>query len=138
MDRKLIGLGHDPHNLQFVVSNIDSRLYLVNDSGIIAKEMEHVSSDNVVSETLASSRDTTELPRDIETLHEQLSKARLEIKGLRIKLTNRNAALDDLRSKLEAAKQKLAAFDEMQGEVEALKQQTAKAKRFWAQNVSSC
>ena len=52
-------------------------------------------------------------------------------------MTNRNATLDEVRSELEAAKQKLAAFDEMQGEVEALKkslkQQTAKAKRFWTQ-----
>jgi len=46
-----------------VVSNVDSKLYLLNGSGIIAKEMEHVNSDNVVSETLASSRDANELPR---------------------------------------------------------------------------
>ena len=101
IDGKLIKLGHEP---QVVVSNVDSRLYLVNDSGIIAKEMEHMSSDNVASETLSSSCDTNELPRDIEMLHEQLSEARLEIEGLRTELTNQNAALDDLRSKLEAAR----------------------------------
>jgi len=106
IDGKFIEFGHEPRNIQVAVSNVDSRLYLVNDSGIIAKEMEHVSSDNV-SETLASSRDTNELPRDIETLHEQLSKAHLEIEGLCTELTNRNVALDDLNSELEVAKQNL-------------------------------
>ena len=66
IDGKLIELGHKPRNIQVVVSNVDSKLYLVNDSGIIAKEMEHVSNDNVVSEGQASSRDANELPRDVE------------------------------------------------------------------------
>ena len=66
IDGKLIKLGHEPRNIQVVVSNVDSKLYLVNDSGIIAKEMEHVSNDNVVSEGQASSRDANELPRDVE------------------------------------------------------------------------
>ena len=83
IDGKLIELGHEPRNIQVVVSNVDSKLYLVNDSGIITKEMEHVSSDNVVSESRASSRDANELPIDVETLTEQLSEARLEIEGLR-------------------------------------------------------
>ena len=83
IDGKLIELGHEPRNIQVVVSNVDSKLYLVNDSGIITKEMEHVSSDNVVSESRASSRDANELPTDVETLTEQLSEARLEIEGLR-------------------------------------------------------
>ena len=114
-------------------------LYLVTDSGIIAKEkdLEHVSSDNVVPEVHVTSHDTNELPNDTETLHKQLREARLEIEGLRTELSNRNAALDDLRSQLAAATHKLAAVDELQAEVEALtkslKQQTAKAKRFWSQ-----
>ena len=91
-----------------------------------------MSNDNVVSKGHASSRDVNELPRDVETLTEQLSGGRLEIEGLRNELTNRNVTLDELRSELEAATQKLTAFDEMQGEVEALKkllkQQTTKAK----------
>ena len=134
IDGKLIELGHKPRNIQVVLVMWIQNL---NDSGIIAKEMEHVSSDNVVSEGHASSRDANELPRDVEMLTEQLSKVRLEIEGLHNELTNRNAKLDELHSKLEAAKQKLAAFDEMQGEVAALKkslkQQTAKAKQLWTQ-----
>ena len=136
IDGKLIRLGHEPRNTQVVVSNADSRLYLVTDSGIIAKEknLEHVSSDNVVSEVHVTSHDTNELPNDTETLHKQLREARLEIEGLRTELSNRNAALDDLRSQLATATHKLAAVDELQAEVEALtkslKQQTAKAKRF--------
>ena len=85
-----------------MVSNVDSKLYLVNDSGIIAKEMEHVSSDNVVSEGHALSRDADadKLPRDVETLTEQLSKVRLEIEGLHNELTNQNVKLNELRSEL--------------------------------------
>ena len=82
IDGKLIKLGHKPHNIQVVVSNVDSKLYLVNDSGIIAKEIEHVSSDNVVSEGHSLSRDANELPRDVEMLTEQLSEVCLEIEGL--------------------------------------------------------
>ena len=99
--------------------------------------MEHVGSDNVVSEghVLSRDADANKLPRDVETLTEQLSEVRLEIEGLHNELTNQNVKLDELRSELEAAKQKLTAFDEMQGEAEALKkslkQQTTKAKRFW-------
>ena len=136
---KLIELGYEPRNTQVLVSNVDSRLYLVNDSGIIANEVEHVSSDNVnvVPEARMTSREAAELRSDIETLHKQLHEAHLEIEGLRIELGNRNAALDDLRSELAVATRKLATVDELQGEVESLKkllkQQTAKAKQFWAQ-----
>ena len=62
IDGKLIQLGHDPRNTQVVVSKVDSRLYLVNDYGFVAKEMEHVSSDNVVLEALVTSHGTNELP----------------------------------------------------------------------------
>ena len=63
IDGKLIQLGHDhPRNTQVVVSKVDSRLYQVNDSGFVAKEMEHVSSDNVVLEALVTSHGTNELP----------------------------------------------------------------------------
>jgi len=102
IDGKLIELGHKPRNIQVVVNNVDSILYLVNDndSGIIVKEMEHVSSDNVVSEGHASSCHANELPRGVEMLTEQLSEACLEIEGLHNDLTNQNAKLDELRSEL--------------------------------------
>ena len=77
-------------------------MYLVNDSGILAKEMEHVGSDNVVSEghVLSRDADANKLPRDVETLTEQLSEVRLEIEGLHNELTNQNVKLNELRSEL--------------------------------------
>ena len=107
IDGKLIQLGHEPCNTQVVVSKVDSRLYLVNDTGIVTKEMEHVSSDNVVPEALVTSHGTNELPNDVETLHKLLREVRLEIESLCIDLSNRNAALDDLHTELAAATHKL-------------------------------
>ena len=133
---KLIQLGHEPRNIQVVISNVDSRLYLANDSGIIATDMEHVSTDNMVPESLVTPREVYESPNKTDTQREQLREARLEIEGLRIDLRNRNAALDEVRLELEASKRKLAAVDELQREVatlrKSLKQQTEKAKRFLA------
>ena len=111
--------------------------YIVNDSGIIATEMEHVSTNNMVPESPVRSRAVDELPYETAVLHKQLCEARLEIEGLRIDLSNRNAALDAVRLELEDSKRKLAAVDELQEEVATLKksleQQTEKAKRIWAQ-----
>ena len=72
-----------------------------------------------------------------DTLHEQLSKIRLKIKGFRIDLYNQNVAPDALRSELEASTCKLTAVDGLHREVAALnklqKQQTKKAKQLWVQ-----
>ena len=87
----MIQLGHEPHNIQVVVSNADSRLYLVNDSGKIAKEMEHVITHNILPKSLVTSHEDNKLPN---TPREQLCKARLEIEGFRIDLSNQNVALD--------------------------------------------
>ena len=64
--------------------------------------MEHVGSDNVVSEghVLSRDADANKLPRDVETLTEQLSEVRLEIEGLHNELTNQNVKLNELRSEL--------------------------------------
>ena len=106
-------MGHEPRNIQLVISNVDSRLYLVNDSGIIATEMEHASTDNMVPESLVTPCEVYESPNEIDTQREQLREARLEIEGLRIDLRNQNAALDEIRLELEASKRKLAAVDEL-------------------------
>ena len=137
IEGKLIQLGHEPRNIQVVVSNVDSSLYIVNDSGIIATEMEHVSTNNMVPESPVRSCAVDELLYETAILRKQLCKAHLKIEGLCIDLSNQNAALDAVRLELEHSECKLAAVDELQEEVatlkKSLKQQTEKTKRFWAQ-----
>ena len=129
IEGKLIKLGHKPHNTQVIVGKVDSRLYLLDDSEIIVKEVEHVSNEAVV-----------------ETHLQQMS-YRMKccciknysrcISNLRNELSSRDAMLDTLRSELVTATQKLATVKELQVEVQTLKKslrmQTAKAKRFWKQ-----
>ena len=47
IERKLIQLGHEPRNTQVIISNVDSRLYLVNDSGTSSRDRarEHENND---------------------------------------------------------------------------------------------
>ena len=64
-----------------VINNVDSRLYLVNDSGKIATEMEHMSTDNMVPESHVTPLEVHESPNDTDT---QFREAYLEIEGLKI------------------------------------------------------
>ena len=93
----------------------------MNDSGIIATEMEHVSTNNMVPESLVRSCEVDELPYDTAILRKQLCEVCLKIEGFCIDLSNRNVALDAVHLELEASKCKLVAVNELQGEVAMLK-----------------
>ena len=150
IEGKLIQLDREPRNTQVVVSSEDARLYLVDDSGIISEECEHVSRENFNSthtahETPNKSRTPTpELineSTDVEVLRTALHKARLEIEGLRAAMNERDVTLTGLRAELESVREELVASSsatqalrtEMGTLKQSLKSQTAKAKQFWAQ-----
>ena len=123
----------------------------MDDSGIISKELEHVSHENFNSETHTdheipngSHAPTTELMGDdssTQSLRTALNEARLEIEGLRTSLTEREETLVGLRNELELVRKELGSSNHataaLRTEVRMLKQdlksQTAKAKRFWTQ-----
>ena len=131
----MLELGHEPRNTQIIVASADSKLYLVDESGIIRQESEHVSVENASTHDINNAHVTSEM----ETLREELQKARLDIKGLRNGVHKRDETLAGLRVKLETAKTGLR---ESRAEVETLRSevkiQTAKLKRFWAQKWNSC
>jgi len=63
-----------------------------------------------------------------------LNEARLDIKGLRTTLNDRDALLAELHAELEASKHVAGALHtEVSTLKQGLKSQTAKAKRFWSQ-----
>ena len=117
-------------NRQITVASADSKLYLVDESGIIRQESEHVSVENAGTHDINNAHVTSE----IETLREELQEVYLDIKGLCNSVHERDETLAGLRVELETAKMGLR---ESPAEVEMLhskvKIQTAKSKPFWAQ-----
>ena len=130
IEGKLLELGHEPRNTQIIVASADSKLYLVDESGIIRQESEHVSVENASTHNINNAHVTSE----IETLREELREARLDIESLRNNVHERDETLGGLHVVLETAKTGLR---ESLSEVEMLRRevkvQTAKLKRFWAQ-----
>ena len=128
IEGKLVELGHEPRNTQVIVASVDSTLYLVDESGIIGQESEHVSPENL------NTNNNSHVINDIETLRGQLREACLEIEGLRGRVHERDETLAGLRAEIETAN---AGLQDARAEAETLrrevKTQTAKAKRFWAQ-----
>ena len=100
IEGKLIKLGHEPHNTQVIVGKVDSRLYLLDDSEIIVKEVEHVSNEAVVETHL-------------QQMSYRMKRCCIKncsrcISNLQNELSSRDAMLDTLRSELATATQKLA------------------------------
>ena len=95
IEGKLMELGHEPRNTQVVMANTDSRLYLVDASGIIREEPEHVSLDNRVDSHVNTrvTSNNNETDDAIDTLRRELREARLEIEGLRNEIRTRDEAL---------------------------------------------
>ena len=46
IEEKLIELEYEPRNIQVIVASADSKLYLVDESGILKQESEHVSRED--------------------------------------------------------------------------------------------
>ena len=125
IEGKLLELGHEPRNTQIIVASADSKLYLVDESGIIRQESEHVSVETASTHDINNAHMTSE----IKTLREELREARLDIKGLHNSVHERDETLAGLHIELETAETGLR---ESRAEVEMLhsevKIQTAKAK----------
>ena len=92
---KLIELGHEPRNVQVIVASADSKLYLVDESGIIKQELEHVSPKN-----MSTHNNNSNVTNEIDTLQRALQEVRLEIEGLRETVHERDGTL---RAELETA-----------------------------------
>ena len=132
IEGKLVELEYEPRNVQVVVANADSKLYLVNESGILKQESEHVSCEDFYTHN--NNNNISHVTTDIESLQGELWEARLEVEGLRERVRERDETLAALRVELETAN---AGLNEARAEIETLhrevKVQTAKAKRFWTQ-----
>lgn len=131
-------LSYEPRNVQVIVANEDSRLFLVNESGIVKEESDHVSVEiNAHVHTDSHVTINNESVEEINTLRRQLNEARLEIEGLRNEMNTRDETLAALRSELDTANENLRTAEGSRAEIErlqdALKLQTTKAKRFWSQ-----
>ena len=132
IEGKLVELEYEPRNVQVVVANANSKLYLVNESEILKQESEHVSREDFYTHN--NNNNISHVTTDIESLQGELREARLEDKGLRERVRERDETLAALRVELETAN---AGLNEAHAEIETLRRevkvQTAKAKRFWTQ-----
>ena len=132
IEGKLLELEYEPRNVQIVVENADSKLYLVNESGILKQESEHVSCEDFYTHN--NNNNISHVTTDIESLQGELREARLEVEGLHKRVHERNETLAALHVELETAN---AGLNEARPEIETLRRevkvQTAKAKRFWTQ-----
>ena len=79
IEGKLVELEYEPRNVQVGVANTNSKLYLVNESGILKQESEHVSCEDFYTHNNNNISHTT---NDIESLQGELWEARLEVEGL--------------------------------------------------------
>ena len=131
IEGKLVELEYEPRNVQVVVANADSKLYLVNESGILKQESEHVSREDFYTH---NNNNISHVTTDIESLQGELREARLEVEGFRERVRERDETLAALQVELETAN---AGLNEARAEIETLrrevKEQTVKAKRFWTQ-----
>ena len=93
IEGKLIELGHEPRNIQVIVVTADSKLYLVDESGIIKQELEHVSLENA-----STHNNISNVTNEIDMLQRALQEAHLEIEGLRETVHERD---ETLRAELE-------------------------------------
>ena len=129
IEGKLVELEYEPRNIQVIVASADSKLYLVDESGILKQESEHVS-----PEDFQTHNNISHVTNDIESLQGELREARLEVEGLRERVRERDETLAALRVEIETAN---ADLSEARVEIETLRReikvQTAKAKRFWTQ-----
>ena len=138
IEGKLVELDYEPRNIQVIVANEDSRLFLVNESGIVKEERYHVSASiNTHMHTEPNVTINNEHAEEIDTLSRQLHEVHLEIEGLRNKMNMCDETLAALRIELDTADDSLRAGDESCAKIErlqeALKLQTTKAKIFWSQ-----
>ena len=89
IEGKLIELGHEPKNVQVIVTSVNSKLYLVDKSGIIKQESEHVSLENV-----STHYNISNVTNEIDTLRGALQEACLgKVEGLRERVHERDKTL---------------------------------------------
>ena len=119
IEGKLVELEYEPRNVQVVVANADSKLYLVNESGILKQESEHVSHEDFYTHN-DNNNYISHVATDIESLQEELREARLEVEGLRERVHERDETLAALRVELETAN---AGLNKARAEIETLRRE---------------
>ena len=132
-------MGHEPRNVQVIVSTEDARLFLVSDDGVISAKSEHVSnnSDEIISHNTNESVNESSV-HELESLRSALRKACLKNEQFQEELLHRDQVVEELRQELSTAKaevERLTAAAEVPAtELETfhkeLKVQTAKPKRL--------
>ena len=131
IEGKLVELEYEPRNIQVIVASADSKLYLVDESGILKQESEHMSHEDFY---IHNNNNISHVTNDIESLQGELREARLKVKGLHERVRERDEMLAALLVELETAN---AGLNETRAEIETLRRevkvQTAKAKQFWTQ-----
>ena len=108
------------------MASANLKLYLVDESGIIKQELEHMSSENV-----STHNNNSNMTNEIDTLRRVLRETCLEVESLREMVHERDGTL---RAELETAN---ASLREARAEVKTLRRdfkvQAAKVKRYWVQ-----
>ena len=143
IEGKLIEMDREPRSVQVIVGE-DSRLYLVDDAGVIqaseasaGTHSDHVPFNNELSD---NDSETSSRNDGLEALRSALREARLENQRLQSQLSFRNEELERLcseRDQLNTDKAELTArlsegsLVELERLRAAVRNQTEKAKRFW-------
>ena len=130
IEGKLVELEYEPRNIQVIVTSADSKLYLVDESGILKQESEHMSHEDFYTHNNNNNNNNiSHVTNDIESLQRELREACLEVEGVRKRVCERDETLAALRVELETAN---AGLNEACAEIETLRRevkvQTAKAK----------
>ena len=137
IEGKLVELDREPRSVQVIIGE-DSRLYLVDDTGVIKASEATEGTENDHVQTNYELCDN-EHDDSIESLRSVLREARLENERLQSKLSTRNDELERVcneRDQLKNDKAELKArsegsLEEIERLKAALSSQTEKAKRFW-------
>ena len=80
IEEKLVELEYEPRNIQVIVTSVDSKLYLVDESGILKQESEHVSREDFY--THSNNDNISHMTNGIKSLQGELREVRLKVEGL--------------------------------------------------------
>ena len=131
IEGKLVELVYESRNIHVIVASADSKLHLVDESGILKQESEHMSPEDFYTHTI---NNIFHVKYNIELLQRKSWEVRLKVEGLRKSVRERHKMLAALCVELETAN---AGLSEARTEIETLhrevKVQMAKAKQFWTQ-----
>ena len=97
IEGRLVELGHESWNIQVIVGSANSGLHLVDKSGIVRQESEHVS-----PEDMNTHNNNTHVTNKIKMLCNELQEGRLKNEGLCKQVHERDEMLTALHNELDA------------------------------------